>query len=57
MRNLAFWAAIVLVVCGLWAALGGIMDDHEKPFIVGLVLMFGAGVFAILFLGTRRRIE
>ncbi len=57
MRNLAFFAALVLAVSGLFAALSGLMADREKPFITGLVLIFGAAVFALLFLGTRTRIE
>jgi hypothetical protein len=62
MRKLTFSAAMVLLLCGLLAALSSVMlgsngEDREKEFIVGLVLILGSGVFAILFLGTRRRIE
>ena len=57
MRKLSFVAATILVVAGMTAALYGIGEERMKPIAVGLVLIFGAGVFATLYLGTRRRIE
>ena len=61
MRMLTFSAAMILLVCGIWAALSSVMGgsnrEGEKEFIIGLVLILGSGVFAILFLGMRRRIE
>ena len=57
MRTLSFTAATVLVVAGILAAVYGIAEERMKPIATGLVLIFGSGVFATLYLGTRRRIE
>jgi hypothetical protein len=53
MKNLA----LALVVCGVLAALYGISTEEWKAFIVGIVLIFGSGVFATLHLADRRRID
>lgn len=61
MRKLAFSAATVLAVCGILSALNGVTAGPnrtgENSLIIGLVLILGAGVFAILSLGIRGRIE
>jgi hypothetical protein len=57
MRTLSFAAAAVLFVAGILTAVYGIAEERVKPVAIGLVLIFGSGVFATLYLGTRRRIE
>jgi hypothetical protein len=57
MRRLSFAAATILVVAGILISLYGIAEERMKPIAIGLVLIFGSGVFATLYLGTRRRIE
>jgi hypothetical protein len=58
MRQLLLTAAMILVLCGLYAAFIGVVGDGrsgEKSFVIGLVLILGSGVFAILYLGSRGR--
>jgi hypothetical protein len=61
MRKFAFSAATVLAVCGIFSALNGVMGNSnregEKSLIIGLVLILGSGVFAILSLGIRGRMD
>lgn len=57
MRRLAFTAATILVIAGIATSVYGIAEERMKPIAIGLVLIFGSGVFATLYLGTRRRIE
>jgi drug/metabolite transporter (DMT)-like permease len=57
MERLAFLAIAVLTLFGLVYALYGVAEEREKPLIIGLVLIFGSGVFATLYLGARRGIE
>ena len=52
MRTLSFTAATVLVVAGILAAVYGIAEERMKPIATGLVLIFGSGVFATLYLGN-----
>jgi hypothetical protein len=42
-----------LAVAGIGFAVVGIIQGEFKHTAIGLVLIFGAGVFATLFLGTR----
>ena len=49
--------SLVLVVLGVLAALFGISAEQWKAFIVGIVFIFGSGVFATLHLGSRDRID
>jgi hypothetical protein len=44
----------VLATVGTVLAVLGILGNEFKPVAIGLVLLFGAGVFAILALGARR---
>lgn len=57
MRRLAFTVATLLVLAGIISSIYGISEERMKPIAIGLVLIFGSGVFATLYLGTRRRIE
>lgn len=57
MRRLAFTIATILVLAGIVTSIYGISEERMKPIAIGLVLIFGSGVFATLYLGTRRRIE
>ncbi len=49
-----FVLGVLLALAGLAFALTGIQVSEFKPFITGMVLLAGAGVFAILSLGARR---
>jgi hypothetical protein len=49
--------AVVLAIAGILTSVFGIAQEHFKPTAIGLVLIFGSGVFATLYLGSRRRIE
>ena len=49
--------SLVLVVFGILAALFGVSQEQWKAFIIGIVLIISSGVFATLYLGTRRQIE
>jgi hypothetical protein len=49
--------AVVLAITGILTSVYGIAQEHFKPTAIGLVLIFGSGVFATLYLGSRRRIE
>jgi len=49
--------SLVFVVAGVLAALFGVSAEQWKVFIVGIVFLFGSGVFATLHLGSRDRID
>ena len=49
--------ATVLAIAGILTSVYGIAQEHMKPMAIGLVLIFGSGVFATLYLGVHRRIE
>ena len=49
----SFGISTILALAGLGFAVFGILAAEFKPAAVGLVLIFGAGVFATLYLGTR----
>jgi hypothetical protein len=53
MKNLS----LTLVISGVLAALFGIAQEQWKVFIVGIVLMFGSAVFALLTVAARNRTE
>jgi hypothetical protein len=57
LRKFSFAAATSLAICGILIAVYGITEEHTKPIAIGLILIFGAGVFATLNLGSRPRIE
>lgn len=49
----SFVTSSFLALAGIACALFGILAEELKPLAVGFVLIFGAGVFATLYLGTR----
>ena len=53
LQMLTFGVSTILAVAGMGFAVGGMIHGEFKPTAIGLVLIFGAGVFATLFLGTR----
>jgi hypothetical protein len=52
--RVTFGVSAVLATAGTALAVSGIHWGEFKPFMIGLVLLLGAGVFAILSLGARR---
>jgi hypothetical protein len=46
---------VALTLAGTATAVAGIIEGEFKPVAIGLVLICGATVFAILYLGTRGR--
>ncbi len=42
--------ATVLAIAGILTSVYGIAQEHMKPMAIGLVLIFGSGVFATLYL-------
>ncbi len=54
MSTLSFSLSTLLAVSGVSVSVYGIVEEEFKPVAIGLVLIFGAGVFATLYLGSRR---
>jgi hypothetical protein len=50
----AFTASALLAALGIFLAIIGISSSEMKPFAIGIVLLLGAGVFAILSLAALR---
>jgi len=55
MSQFTYGASALLAISGTAIAIWGIVGGECKPFAAGLVLLFGASVFAVLYLGTRRK--
>jgi hypothetical protein len=55
MSHALFVIAIALVLAGVGSSVYGIANEHFKPTAIGLVLIFGSGVCATLYLGSRHR--
>ena len=53
MQIFSFGISTILALAGVGFAVFGIVVAEFKPTAVGLVLIFGAGVFATLYMGTR----
>lgn len=53
MKRFSFGLSAILALAGIGMAVFGIETEAWKPVAIGLVLIFGAGVFATLFLGSR----
>ena len=53
MQIFSFGFSAALALSGIAFAVYGILDGAAKPAAIGLVLIFGAGVFASLYVGTR----
>ena len=50
----SFAVSTLLALAGIGLAVIGILQGEFKHSAIGLVLIFGAGVFATLYVGTRR---
>jgi hypothetical protein len=55
MSVVSFSVAAALAIAGIGVSIYGIAGEHFKPTAIGLVLIFGSGVFATLCLASRRR--
>ena len=55
MSILSFAVAAALAIAGIAISVYGIANEHFKPTAIGLVLIFGSGVFATLCLASRGR--
>ncbi len=53
LRHFLFTASSLLAIVGTIAAISGISGESFKAVLIGLVLIFAAGVFATLYLGSR----
>jgi len=56
MRQISFAVSSALAISGATVAVSGIINESFKISAVGLVLVFTAGVFATLYLGSRTRL-
>lgn len=54
MRRFSYLLSTLLTLSGVACAVLGILGESFKAASIGLVLIFGAGVFATLHLGSRR---
>jgi hypothetical protein len=54
MPRLTYRTSAILALSGTATAVYGIVAGECKPFGVGLVLILGASVFAVLYLGKAR---
>jgi hypothetical protein len=54
--HFTFGLSALLATVGVAAGVLGIAAGEFKPFAVGFVLLAGATVFALLYVGTRRGI-
>ena len=52
---LSFATSAVLTATGVGLGVFGIAQGEFKPTAIGLVLIFGGAVFALLAIATRRR--
>lgn len=57
LQTFSFGISTLLTTVGVAFAVFGIVQSEFKPAAIGLVLIFGAGVFATLFLGARLRVR
>ncbi len=55
MSRLTYAISAVLALSGTATAVCGIVGGEFKPFAAGLILILGASVFAVLYLGTGRK--
>ena len=55
MSVVSFAVAAALAVAGIGISIYGIVGEHFKPTAIGVVLIFGSGVFATLCLASKRR--
>jgi hypothetical protein len=55
MPRFTYNISAIFALSGTATAVYGIVASECKPFGTGLVLLFGASVFAVLYLGTVRK--
>lgn len=55
MTRFTYYTSALLALSGTAIAVGGIVGGEYKPVASGLVLILGAAVFALLFVGIRRK--
>ena len=55
MSRLTYSTSALLALCGTATGVYGVVAGECKPFAAGLVLLLGASVFAVLYLGTARK--
>lgn len=55
MRRFSYLLSTLLALAGVTCAVLGILNESFKAAAIGVVLIFGAGVFATLYLGSRPR--
>lgn len=53
LQKFSFATSTLLALSGIALSIFGILFEEGKPLGIGFVLIFGAGVFATLYLGTR----
>ena len=54
MKGMTFAVSAALAAAGMALAVAGVQWGEWKPFLIGWVLLMGAGVFAVLALAARR---
>ncbi len=57
MQRFSLGMATILALAGIGTGVFGIIEGEWKPTAIGLMLVFGAGVFATLNMGTRRNLR
>ena len=55
MSRFTYVISTVLALCGTTTAVCGVVAEQWKAFLVGLVFLLGALIFAVLHIGTRRK--
>ncbi len=55
MRQFSFGLSSLLALGGVGMGAIGIATEEFKVASIGIILIFGAGVFATLYLGSRQR--
>jgi hypothetical protein len=54
MRQFSYLLSSLLALIGVTCSVLGIANESFKAAAIGVVLIFAAGVFATLYLGSRR---
>ena len=54
MRRFSYLLSTFLALAGVTCSVLGILNESLKAAAIGMILIFGAGVFATLYLGSRR---
>ncbi|HVC95953.1 MAG TPA: hypothetical protein VND64_19850 [Pirellulales bacterium] len=54
MAEFIFVVSAALAATGTALGVFGILASEIKPISIGLILIFGGGVFALLYVGARR---